>query len=232
MKHTIASHDEWLAARKALLAEEKAHMRRGDELARKRRELPWEKVEKAYVFDGPRGTATLPELFGKRSQLIVYHFMFAPEDSAGCKHCSLWADNFERNAIHLAHRDATVVAISRAPVAKIEAFERRMGWTFPWWSSGKTDFNFDFGVSFKPEQIAAGKAVYNYVAEDPGFSDREGISIFFKDKRGDVFHTYSTYARGIEVVNAAYAFMDLLPKGRDEGDQPQSWVRYRDQYED
>src|SRR5579862_1972291 len=151
MKHPIVSHDEWLAARKALLAEEKAHMRRGDELARKRRELPWEKVDKAYAFSGPRGSATLAELFGKHGQLIVYHFMFPPEDNAGCKHCSFWADNFDRIPIHLAHRDAAFVAISRAPVAKLEAYERRMGWTFPWWSSVKTDFNYDFGASFKPE---------------------------------------------------------------------------------
>jgi predicted dithiol-disulfide oxidoreductase (DUF899 family) len=230
MKHPIVSHDEWLAARTALLAEEKAHLRRGDELARKRRELPWEKVEKAYSFSGPRGAATLPELFGKHSQLIVYHFMFPPEDNAGCKHCSFWADNFDRIPIHLAHRDAAFVAISRAPVAKLEAYERRMGWTFPWWSSGKNDFNYDFGASFKPEQLD--EPVFNYGSGEPGFADREGISIFLKDRRGDVFHTYSTYARGIEVVNGAYAFMDMLPKGRDEGDQPQSWVRYRDQYED
>jgi len=230
MKHAIVSHDEWVAARKALLAEEKAHMRHGDELARKRRELPWEKIEKTYSFDGPRGIATLAELFGKHGQLIVYHFMFPPEDNAGCKHCSFWADNFDRIPIHLAHRDAAFVAISRAPVAKLEAFERRMGWSFPWWSSGKTEFNYDFGASFKSDELD--EAVYNYASGDPGFSDREGISIFWKDRRGDVFHTYSTYARGIEAVNGAYAFMDMLPKGRDEGDHPQSWVRYHDQYED
>ena len=226
--HAVVSHEEWLAARTALLSEEKAHMRRGDELARKRRELPWEKIEKRYTFEGPLGTSTLADLFGKHNQLVVYHFMFAPDDDAGCKHCSFWADNFNDLGIHLAHRDAAFVAISRAPVAKLEAFERRMGWKFPWWSSGKTEFNYDLGVSFKDPD----KAFYNYKMQDTGFTDREGISIFFKDKRGDVFHTYSCYARGIEVVNGAYQFMDMLPKGRDEGDQPQSWVRYHDRYED
>jgi predicted dithiol-disulfide oxidoreductase (DUF899 family) len=207
-------------------------MRRGDELARKRRELPWEKIEKAYVFEGPRGKATLADLFGKRSQLIVYHFMFAPEDDAGCKHCSFWADSFDGIIVHLAHRDAAFAAISRAPVSKLEAFQRRMNWSFPWWSSHGTDFNYDYQASFSREQIAGGKAYYNYKAQEIDVTDREGISIFCKDRRGDVFHTYSCYARGIEVVNGAYHFIDLLPKGRDEGGHPQSWVRYHDGYED
>jgi predicted dithiol-disulfide oxidoreductase (DUF899 family) len=231
-KHAVVSHEEWLAAREAFLIEEKAHLRRGDELARKRRELPWEKVEKAYTFRGTRGPATLAELFGPHGQLIVYHFMFPPEDNEGCKHCSFWADQFEGAVVHLAHRDAAFVAVSRAPVAKLEAFERRMGWTFPWWSSHGSDFNYDFQASFSDEQIASGKAYYNFKTQEMDFTDREGISIFYKDKRGDVFHTYSCYARGIEVVNGAYGFMDLLPNGRDEGDHPQSWVRYHDRYED
>ena len=230
--HAVVSHEDWLAAREAFLAEEKAYMRQGDELARKRRELPWEKVEKTYVFEGPGGKATLAELFGKHSQLIVYHFMFPPEDEAGCKHCSFWADNFNGIDIHLAHRDAAFVAISRAPVAKLETFKRRMGWSFAWWSSRGTDFNYDFQASFSPEQIASGKAYYNFKAQEIDIADREGISIFYKDRHGDVFHTYSCYARGIEVVNGAYHFIDMLPKGRDEGGRPQSWVRYHDRYED
>src|SRR5262249_5306866 len=178
--------------------------------------------------DGPSGKLGLADLFGKHDQLIVYHFMFPPEDSEGCKHCSFWADNFDGAPIHLAHRDAAFTAISRAPLAKIEAFKRRMGWHFSWLSSGGTDFNYDFQASFKNPD----KAYYNFKEQEPGFSDREGISVFFKDKRGDIFHTYSCYARGIEVVNGTYHFIDLLPRGRDEGDEPQRWVRYHDRYED
>ena len=226
MDHPVASREEWLAKREALLGEEKAYMRRGDELARKRRELPWVKVDKPYAFDTPRGKATLADLFGKHSQLIVYHFMFPPEDSEGCKHCSFWADQFNGAPIHLAHRDAAFTAISRAPLAKIDAFKRRMGWTFAWASSAPSDFNYDFQASFTDPA----NAFYNFKQQDTGFTDREGISIFAKDKRG-VFHTYSCYARGLDVVNGAYAFMDLLPAGRDEGDEPQSWVRYHDRDE-
>src|SRR5262249_23544818 len=159
--------------RKAFLAEEKAYMRQGDELARKRRELPWEKVDKPYAFDGPNGKLTLAELFGKHGQLVVYHFMFAPDNDAGCKHCSFWADNFNPSPIHLAHRDAAFTAISRAPIARIEAFKKRMGWSFSWVSSGGTDFNYDFQASFAPGK----PAYYNYVEQDTGFADREGISI-------------------------------------------------------
>ena len=229
-KNPVVSHEEWLAKRSAFLAEEKAYMRRGDELARMRRELPWEKVDKPYSFTGPRGKISLLELFGKHDQLIVYHFMFSPEDSEGCKHCSFWADNFQGVVVHLAHRDAAFTAISRAPLAKIEAFKRRMGWSFPWVSSQGTDFNYDFQASFTPEQ-ANGEAYYNYKMQEVGFTDREGISIFYRDKQ-TIFHTYSCYARGIEAVNGAYHFIDMLPKGRDEGVHPQSWVRYHDQYED
>ena len=230
-KHAVVSHDEWLAARTALLAEEKAHLRRGDELAARRRALPWEKVAKKYVFEGPSGKVTLEQLFGKKRQLIVYHFMFPPEDKEGCPHCSFWADQFDGAPAHLAQRDAAFTAISRAPIAKLEKFKKRMGWRFRWVSSGGTDFNYDLGVSFTDETIEDGAVVYNYKPVGMDMHDREGISVFAKDKRG-VFHTYSTYARGIEPVNGAYAFMDLLPDGRDEGDSPQSWVRYHDRYED
>jgi predicted dithiol-disulfide oxidoreductase (DUF899 family) len=230
-KPAVVSNDEWVAARKALLVEEKAHSRRGDELAAKRRALPWVKIDKRYVFEGPKGKVTLEQLFGKATQLVVYHFMFGPDDKEGCKHCSFWADNFDGIGVHLAHRDAAFTAISRAPFAKIEKFKKRMGWSFPWVSSAGTDFNFDLGVSFTDEQLEE-PVTYNYAQVDLGdMADREGISVFAKDKRG-VFHTYSCYARGIEVVNGAYAFIDMLPKGRDEGDGPQAWVRYHDRYED
>jgi predicted dithiol-disulfide oxidoreductase (DUF899 family) len=229
-KPAVVSNDEWIAARKALLAEEKAHSRRGDELAAKRRALPWVKIDKRYVFDGPKGEVSLEQLFGHASQLVVYHFMFGPGDDEGCPHCSFWADNFDGIGVHLAHRDAVFTAISRAPLAKLEAYRQRMGWSFPWISSGRTDFNFDLGVSFTDEQLAA-PVTYNYALGEQDSHDREGISVFAKDARG-VFHTYSCYARGIETVNGAYHFMDLLPKGRDEGGKGPFWVRHHDRYED
>jgi predicted dithiol-disulfide oxidoreductase (DUF899 family) len=231
-KPDVVSNEEWVAARKALLVEEKAHSRRGDELAAKRRALPWVKLDERYVFEGPKGKVTLEQLFGKASQLVVYHFMFGPDDKEGCAHCSFWADNFDRIGVHLAHRDAAFTAISRAPLAKLQKYQKRMGWSFPWVSSGGTDFNFDLGVSFTDEQLAAGPVTYNYASVDmDDMQDREGISIFAKDKRG-VFHTYSCYARGIETVNGAYHFLDLLPKGRDEGGKGPFWVRHHDRYED
>jgi predicted dithiol-disulfide oxidoreductase (DUF899 family) len=230
-KHPVVSGDEWLTARAALLAKEKEYMRQGDQLAAMRRELPWTRIDKPYAFDGPRGRVGLPDLFGPRSQLIVYHFMFAPEWDEGCKHCSFWADNFDGIDVHLAHRDAAFTAVSRAPLAKLDAFKRRMGWRFSWLSSGEGDFTRDLGVFFTPAELAAGDAFYNYKQQDPGISDREGISIFMKGGR-DIFHTYSCYARGIEVVNGAYHFMDLLPKGRAEGEDSQAWVRHHDRYED
>ena len=226
----VGSREEWTAARTALLAEEKAHLRAGDALAAKRRALPWVKMGK-YVFEGPKGEITLEQLFGKKSQLVVYHFMFPPEDKEGCPHCSFWADQFDGAPVHLAARDAAFTAISRAPIAKIEKFKKRMGWSFPWVSSGANQFNYDLGVSFTDEQLADGTAVYNFKPLDMEINDREGISTFAKDKRG-VFHVYSTFARGIEPVNGAYAFMDMLPRGRDEGGESQSWVRYHDRYED
>ena len=232
--HPVVSPEEWLAARKAFLAKEKEFTRLRDELSRQRRELPWEKVDKRYVFDGPNGKETLVELFEKRSQLIVYHFMFSPEWDEGCPHCSFWADNFNGIGVHLNHRDVTFVAISRAPLAKIESFKKRMGWSFKWVSSFHSDFNYDFHVSFTPEQLRNGTALYNYTDSDPGDADREGTSVFYKDESGAVFHTYSAYARGIDLVNTAYNYLDLAPKGRDEDslDGAQDWVRYHDRYED
>jgi len=229
--HRVVSREEWLAERTAFLAKEKEFTRLRDELNRQRRELPWEAVTKTYSFEGPDGKQTLPELFNGRTQLVVYHFMFDPSWDAGCKHCSFWADNFDRIIVHLNHRDVTMVAVSRAPYPKLAAYKQRMGWGFKWLSSFGSDFNFDYGVSFTPEQMAKGEASYNYRIGNPRHSEREGASVFYKDANGQVFHTYSAYARGIDMLNVAYHYIDLTPKGRDEGDTPQRWVRRHDEYE-
>jgi len=229
-RHTVVSRKDWLAARIALLTKEKKFTRLRDQLSYERRQLPWVKVDKDYVFDGPQGKETLSELFDGKSQLIVYHFMFGPDWDAGCKHCSFWADNFDKIIVHLNHRDVTMVAASRAPYRKLETYKKRMGWTFKWVSSGNTDFNFDYHVSFTPGEEAKKKAFFNYKIQDPDSSDREGASVFFKDAKGNVFHTYSTYARGIDMVNAAYHYLDLVPKGRDEGTSGPSWLCRHDEY--
>jgi len=231
-EHPVVSHEGWLKARTALLAKEKEFTRLRDELSQQRRELPWERVEKNYIFDGPRGKESLAELFEARSQLVVYHFMFNPAADAGCKHCSFWADNFNDVVVHLNQRDVTFVAISRAPLAKIEPFKKRMGWSFRWVSSAQNDFNYDYQASFTPEATQSGTVFYNYATQKMNMSDREGVSVFYKDASGAIFHTYSAYARGIDMLNTAYHYLDLVPKGRDEGDTPQSWVRYHDQYKD
>jgi len=232
-KHRVVSHKAWIEARRKFLAKEKKFTRLRDELSRQRRALPWEKVDKQYVFDGPEGRETLPELFDGRSQLIVYHFMFAPDWDEGCKHCSFWADNFNGLGIHLNHRDVSFVAISRAPLAKLEAFRKRMGWSFKWVSSGQNDFNYDYQASFTPQEVESGAAFFNYSKSNVGVTDREGVSVFYKDPSGAVFHTYSSYARGIDMLNTAYHYLDLAPKGRDEDalEFTQSWVRYHDKYE-
>jgi predicted dithiol-disulfide oxidoreductase (DUF899 family) len=234
MNHSIVSREAWLSARIELLRREKEFTRLRDQLSRQRRELPWEPVDKPYVFDSANGKETLAGLFGKRSQLVVYHFMFGPDWQEGCKHCSFWADNFNGIGVHLNHRDVTLVAISRAPVAKIEAFKKRMGWTFPWLSSGNSDFNQDYRVSFTQEEIASGEAFYNYEKGQKASTEREGVSVFYKDEGGSVFHTYSCYARGIDMLNTAYHYLDLVPKGRDEEHlkASQAWVRHHDRYED
>ncbi len=231
--HRVVTHAEWLAARRALLAAEKDFTRQRDALSRKRRELPWERVQKEYVFTGPAGKETLTDLFQGRHQLVVYHFMFSPEWEEGCPSCSFWADNFNDIIVHLNHRDVSFVAISRAPLTRIEPFKQRMGWSFKWVSSGGNDFNYDLMVSFTPEQIKGGTAVYNYQPVDFNMSDREGVSVFYRDGQGAVFHTYSAYARGIDSLNTAYNYLDLVPKGRDEDalDFTQAWVRYHDRYE-
>ena len=221
------AHDDWVAARKELLAKEKEFTRARDELTRRRQALPWEAVEKEYVFEGPNGEETLAELFDGRSQLLVYHFMFPPEDDVGCKSCSFWADNFNPNVIHLNARDVSFAAVSRAPFEKLEAYRERMGWDFHWVSSGGTDFNFDYGVSFAPNQQE--EDVYNYGSLAPRIADREGLSVFVREGE-QLFHTYSAYARGIDLVNTAYNYLDLVPKGRDEGDRGQYWVRRHDEY--
>jgi len=232
--HPVVSHEEWLSTRTAFLAREKEFTRLRDELSRQRRELPWEKVDKQYVFDGPNGKETLAKLFENRSQLVVYHFMFPPEDDEGCPHCSFWADNFNGIGVHLNHRDVTFVAISRAPLAKIELFKQRMGWSFKWVSSFQSEFNYDYQASFPPEAVQSGAVFYNYTHMDTGMMDREGASVFYKDENGAVFHTYSCYARGIDMLNGTYHFLDLVPKGRDEQglDGPQAWVRHHDKYTD
>jgi predicted dithiol-disulfide oxidoreductase (DUF899 family) len=230
--HPVVSREEWLAARIEFLKKEKEFTRLREEHSRQRRALPWVKVDKEYVFDVPGGKESFAQLFGPRSQLIVYHFMFNPLASEGCSHCSFWADHFDASGIHLNHRDVSMVAISRASLEKIEAFKQRMGWRFKWASSAANEFNFDFHVSFTPEQVASGVAMYNYAkATAPG--DREGFSVFYKDEKGIIYHTYSCFARGIDNLNGTYHFLDMVPKGRDEANlkQPQAWVRYHDRYE-
>jgi predicted dithiol-disulfide oxidoreductase (DUF899 family) len=230
MQHKVVSQDQWLAARQALLAKEKEFTKARDQLSAARRELPWVKVDKNYIFDGPAGKQTLSELFDGRSQLVIYHFMFGPDWQAGCPHCSHWADNFNSIIVHLNQRDVTMIAVSRTPLAKLEAYKKRMGWTFKWASSLETDFNFDFHVSFTPEEVAAKEALYNFRRQNPEVSEREGVSVFFKDETGAVFHTYSTFARGIDMLNTDYNYLDLVPKGRDEGDRGPFWVRRHDEY--
>src|ERR1700730_6992190 len=228
--HKVVSSGEWLDARMRLLAKEKEFTRLRDELTQARRDLPWERVDKDYVFDGPNGAESLDQLFEGRSQLIVYHFMFNPEWEAGCKSCSFWADNFNGIVPHLSQRDVSMVAVSRAPLGKLEAFRKRLGWTFKWASSGDSDFNFDYQVSFKPEQ--AGDALYNYAHKTASHSDLVGISVLLKDASGSIFHTYSCYARGVDMLNTAYHYRDLVPKGRDEDGLPHTmaWVKYHDLY--
>ena len=231
-EHPIVSHDTWLEARKALLAKEKEFTRLRDELAQARRALPWERVDKAYVFDGPAGRVSLADLFAGKSQLIVYHFMFDPSWEWGCKSCSFWADNYERNVVHLAARDVSFCAVSRAPLAKLEAMKRRLGWTFNWVSSGDGDFAYDYGASFRPEALATGEVTYNYRRRETEMADLPGLSVFYRDPAGAIFHTYSTYERGLDMLNAAYMHLDLCPLGRGEAGlaYSQAWVRLRDSY--
>jgi predicted dithiol-disulfide oxidoreductase (DUF899 family) len=231
--HATVSRSEWLAARKALLAEEKALTRARDDISRKRRALPWVEIDKPYVFDGPQGRETLADLFAGRSQLIVYHFMLAPGWEHGCPSCSFLADTLDGVLPHLAARDVTLVVVSRAPLAEIQAFQARMGWRFKWVSSHGSDFNYDFGVSFTPEQTAAGTIPYNYAELPFAAEEMPGTSVFALDEAGTVFHTYSSYGRGGDLQLTAYNYLDLVPKGRDEDDLAftMAWVRHHDRYE-
>jgi predicted dithiol-disulfide oxidoreductase (DUF899 family) len=230
-EHKVVSEKEWIKARKQLLVKEKKFSKLRDELNKQRRALPWVKIEKEYVFDGPNGKETLASLFDGKSQLLVYHFMFGPGWGAGCPHCSFWADHYDSVKWHLGQRDTTFVIISRAPLKEITPFKKRMGWQFKWISSNGCDFNFDFNVSFTPEQIKSGSAIYNYLPLEMDIDEREGASAFYKDSKGHLYHTYSTYERGIDLMNTTYNFLDLTAKGRDENPEAsQNWVRYHDQY--
>jgi predicted dithiol-disulfide oxidoreductase (DUF899 family) len=230
----VVSHDEWLRARKEFLKKEKEFTRRRDELSRLRRQLPWEKVDKPYAFEGPGGKLSLADLFGKRSQLIVYHFMLGPGWQEGCPSCSYLADHFDGMTIHLANRDVTFAAISHAPFAEIEAFKKRMQWKFNWYSSHGSDFNYDYQVSRSPEEEGKKQIYYNYEMMEFPATERPGLSVFFKDAGAQVFHTYSSYARGLDILVGTYNFLDLAPKGRDEAGLKFSmaWVRHHDKYDD
>ena len=232
--HKIVSREEWLAARKQHSIKEKEFTQLRDELSRQRRELPWVKVEKSYVFDGPDGKETLADLFDGRSQLIVYHFMFGPEWKEGCPSCSFVSDHIDGANLHLPHHDVTLLAVSRAPLAKIEAFKKRMGWRFKWVSSYGSDFNHDYHVSFTKEELAKGKVYYNYGMVE-GYDELPGISVFYKDATGDIFHTYSSYARGLDILVGTYNYLDLTPKGRNEtgpNHNMTDWIRHHDKYDD
>ena len=234
VNHSVVSHDRWVAERKTLLAREKELTRLRDEVARERRALSWERIEKNYVFDTPEGQRTLADLFEGRRQLMVQHFMYAPGWEQGCKSCSFMADHTDGANVHLTHRDLTLLVVSRAPLAEIERFRRRMGWQFKWVSSHGSDFNHDFGVTFTPEERAKGngEVYYNYGMQSFPSDEAPGISVFYKDDAGDVFHTYSTYGRGVEVMMGTYNLLDLTPTGRDENPgQGMGWVRHHDRYE-
>jgi predicted dithiol-disulfide oxidoreductase (DUF899 family) len=230
--HRVVSQSEWLTARKSLLAREKELTHLRDQLAADRQGLPWVKVEKDYSFDAPCGACGLSDLFADKSQLLVYHFMFGPDWAEGCPSCSMVADHLNGLAVHLAQRDVSLVMVSRAPVEKIEAFGKRLGWDIPWVSSGRSDFNQDFAVSFTQEQLSSGKP-YNYNTSAFPTTEAPGISAFAKEG-GDVFHTYSSYGRGLEDLLGVYKLLDMAPKGRDEAGLawPMAWVRYHDRYEE
>jgi len=231
--HKTVSREEWIEARKALMAQEKELTRARDRLGEARRALPWVRIEKPYVFDSIEGRKGLADLFRGRPQLVVQHFMFAPDWDEGCKSCSFWADGFERIIPHLAARDTTLVAVSRAPLEKLTAFKRRMGWSFDWVSSAGCDFNYDYAVSFTQDQIKSGGKVYNFGTSGFGIEEAPGISVFYRDADGDIFHTYSCFARGLDMMNATYHYLDLTPLGRHEEGlpYPMDWVRLRDRYQ-
>jgi predicted dithiol-disulfide oxidoreductase (DUF899 family) len=229
--HPVVSHEKWLEARKALLKEEKAVTRANDAVSQKRRELPWEKVEKEYVFESTKGKETLSDLFDGRSQLIVYHFMFGPGWKEGCPGCSFLSDHIDGANLHLTHHDVTLLAVSRAPLAEVEAFKKRMGWHFKWVSSNGNDFNYDYHVTVRDDEAGKGKIFYNFEATEGEAGELPGTSVFYKDEKGDIFHTYSSYARGGDILIGAHNYLDLTPKGRNEG-STMDWMRHHDRYED
>lgn len=230
--HQVVSQEEWIEARTALLEQEKELTRQRDELSRQRRELPWVKVDKNYVFDGPAGKQTLDQLFAGRNQLVVYHFMLGPAWKEGCKSCSYLADHFDGSLVHLANRDVTLAVISRAPIAEIQAFQKRMGWHFHWVSSYNNSFNFDYHVSFTKDEVK-GEVNYNYSKQAFPSEEAPGLTVFYKNQSGEIFHTYSTYARGLDHLVGTYNFLDLTPKGRDEDGLAftMAWVRHHDRYD-
>ena len=228
----IVTRQQWLTERREHLAQEKEFTRLRDELSAKRRELPWVRVEEQYLFQNHTGPESLADLFEGRHQLIVYHFMYGPDWEEGCPSCSFWADNYDRVIVHLNHRDITMVAISNAPAENLHAYRKRMKWSFKWLSAMGNDFNLDYNVSFTPEEIASGKMTYNFSETSFPSSEGPGLSVFYRDDDGAIYHTYSCYARGLDMLNSAYHHMDLVPKGRDEMDLPHSmaWLRRHDQY--
>jgi predicted dithiol-disulfide oxidoreductase (DUF899 family) len=228
----VVTREEWLIARKEHLVQEKEFTRLRDELSKARRELPWVELEKDYAFDGANGKEHLSDLFDGRHQLLIYHFMYGPDWEEGCPSCSFWADNYDRSVIHLNHRDISMVAVSKAPWKTLDAYRRRMGWSFKWFSSLDNDFNRDYHVSFTPEEMEKGEMFYNYQTTHFPSSEAPGLSVFYRDDDGSVYHTYSCYSRGLDMLNAAYHHMDLVPKGRDESDLPHrmSWLHRHDQY--
>ena len=234
LEHEVVSREEWLAARKELLKKEKEFTQLRDQLSAERREMPWVRVEKNYVFDGPHGKVTLADLFDGRSQLIIYHFMFDPEWTEGCKSCSFLADHYNPAIVHLNHRDVSMVTISRAPLDKLLAFQKRMGWTFKWLSSFDNDFNRDYHVTFTTEELENKTANYNYDFTEFPVTEAPGISVFYKDTGGNIFHTYSSYARGLDIFIGAYNLLDVVPKGRDEDglSYTMEWIRHHDRYGD
>lgn len=232
MEHQVVSREEWLEARKAHLEAEKALTRQRDKLMEQRRALPWVRVEKEYVFEGPEGAVALVDLFQGRSQLMVQHFMLGPGWKEGCTGCSFMADHVDAARRHFEQADLSFAAVSRAPIDEIQAFKKRMGWTFSWVSSHGSDFNFDYHVSFNEDELKRGEALYNYRIIDPGIDELPGCSVFAKNDAGEVFHTYSSYARGCEQLLGAFGFLDMGPKGRNEPDSIMQWVRHHDRYDD
>lgn len=233
-EHALVSKEEWLITRRKFLEKEKAFTRMRDELSAERRALPWVQVKKDYLFETADGKMSLADLFGQQNQLIVYHFMFGPDWEEGCPSCSFWADNFDRIVVHLNHRDINLIAVSRASVDQLEGYRKRFGWSFQWASSLHNDFNRDFEVLLTPEEVEQQANKYNFATRPFPVEEAPGISVFYKNESGEIFHTYSCYARGLDMLNGAYHFMDLVPKGRDEDSLPNTmaWLRRRDQYED